>query len=70
MSVDQIVHVVVGLAVVASVLLTHFSSPAWGWVAGVLGLSLAQSGFTGSCPLRFMLRRLGFKDHDEPRAST
>lgn len=69
MSVDRIVHVVVGLAVVVSVLLTHYASPAWGWVAGLLGLSLAQSGFTGTCPLSFILRRLGFKDHDTSRAS-
>ena len=69
MSVDRIVHVVVGLAVVISVLLMHFFSPAWAWVAGALGLSLAQSGFTGTCPLSFTLRRLGFKDHDESRGS-
>ncbi len=64
MSVDRIVHVVVGLAVFFSVLLTHYSSPAWGWVAGFLGLSLAQSGFTKGCPLSFTLRKLGFKDED------
>lgn len=62
MLIDQIVHIVVGLAVVVSVLLMHFSSPAWGWVAGFLGLSLAQSGFTGICPLSFTLRKLGFKN--------
>lgn len=67
MSIDRIVHVVVGLAVVFSVLLMHFSSPAWAWVAGFLGLSLAQSGFTGTCPLSFTLRKLGFKDHDASR---
>lgn len=61
MLIDQIVHVVVGLAVVVGVLLMHFSSPAWGWVVGFLGLSLAQSGFTGICPLSFTLRKLGFK---------
>lgn len=69
MSVDRIVHVVVGLAVVLSVLLMHYASPAWGWVTGLLGLSLAQSGFTGTCPLSFALRRLGFKDLDPSRAS-
>ncbi|HUX62305.1 DUF2892 domain-containing protein [Sulfuricella sp.] len=62
MSVDQIVHIVVGLVVLSSVVLMHFSNPAWGWVAGIAGLSLAQSGFTGSCPLSFTLRKLGFKD--------
>ena len=62
MGVDQIVHVVVGLAVTISVLLIHSSNPAWGWVAGIAGLSLAQSGFTKACPLSLMLRKLGFKD--------
>lgn len=62
MSIDQIVHIVVGLAVLFSVVLMHFSGPAWGWVAGFLGLSLAQSGFTKVCPLSFALRQLGFKD--------
>ncbi|HMM47328.1 MAG TPA: DUF2892 domain-containing protein [Thiobacillaceae bacterium] len=69
MTIDQIVHVVVGLAVVVSVLLMHYASPAWGWVAGLLGLSLAQSGFTGACPLSFVLRRAGFKDRDAPPPS-
>lgn len=62
MTVDKVVRLVVGLAVAISVLLMHYHSPAWGWVAGIMGLSLAQSAFTNTCPLSFTLRRLGFSD--------
>lgn len=62
MTVDKVVRVVVGLAVVISVLLMHFQSQAWGWIAGIMGLSLAQSAFTNTCPLTFTLRKLGLKD--------
>jgi len=62
MTVDKIVRVVVGLVVTISVLLMHYLNPAWGWVAGIVGLSLAQSGFTNVCPLSFTLRKLGFKE--------
>lgn len=62
MTVDKVVRVVVGLAVTISVLLMHFQSQTWGWVAGIMGLSLAQSGFTNTCPLTFTLRKLGLKE--------
>lgn len=62
MTVDRIVRVVVGLVVTISVLLMQYSNPAWGWVAGIAGLSLTQSGFTNVCPLSFTLRKLGFKE--------
>ncbi|MDT3707783.1 MAG: DUF2892 domain-containing protein [Thiobacillus sp.] len=62
MTVDKIIRLVVGLGVAISVLLMHYHNPAWGWVAGIMGLSLAQSAFTNTCPLSFTLRKLGVSD--------
>ena len=62
MTIDKTVRLVVGLVVVLSVALMQVHNPAWGWVAIVAGLSLAQSAFTGTCPLSFMLRRLGMRE--------
>ena len=62
MNVDKTVRLVVGLVVTLSVLLMRLHDPAWGWVAGIAGLSLAQSAFTNTCPLSFALRRLGMRD--------
>ena len=62
MTIDKTVRLVAGLVVALSVLLMQLHSPAWGWVAIAVGLSLAQSAFTGTCPLSFALRRLGMRE--------
>lgn len=62
MTVDRIVHLVAGLMVLLSIALAHFSNPAWLWLAGFVGLNLAQSGVTGFCPLAFMLKKAGVSE--------
>ncbi len=63
MTVDRTVRLVVGLVVALSVLLMWIHSPAWGWVAVIAALSLAQSAFSGTCPLSFLLRKLGMREN-------
>jgi hypothetical protein len=62
MTVDRTVRLAVGLVITLSVLLMQVHSPAWGWVAVIAALSLAQSAFTGTCPLSFLLRKFGMRE--------
>jgi len=62
MTVDRIVHLVVGTVVLLSALLAHLSDPSWIWLTIAVGAVLAQSGITGFCPMSFMLRKAGVKD--------
>lgn len=62
MTVDRIVHGVAGLAVLTGLAGAHFLHPGWSWLAVFVGASLAQSAFTGFCPLTILLRRAGISD--------
>ena len=51
MSIDRVVLAFAGLMVLASLVLGHFVSPGWYWLAAFVGANLFQSAFTGLCPL-------------------
>ncbi len=59
MSIDRWVMMFAGTVVLLSLLLGHFVSPLWLWLAAFVGANLLQSAFTGFCPLAIILRRLG-----------
>ena len=61
MSIDRVVLAFAGLLVLVSLLLGHFVSPGWYWLAAFVGANLFQSAFTGLCPLAAILRRLGVR---------
>lgn len=48
---------IAGGVITLGVLLGAFVSPAWLWIPGVLGVTLLQSGFTGFCPVYYVLDR-------------
>lgn len=64
MTVDRIVHVVVGLMVLLGIALSHFVHPNWIILSAMVALSILQSGFTGTCPLSFVLKKAGVKQED------
>jgi hypothetical protein len=59
MNIDRWVMMFAGTVVLLSLLLAHFVSPLWLWLAAFVGANLLQSSFTGFCPLGMMLKRLG-----------
>lgn len=61
MSIDRIVLAFAGSMVLISLLLAHFVSLYWLWLAAFVGLNLLQSSFTGFCPLAAVLKRLGVR---------
>ena len=61
MSIDRIVMAFAGSVVLLSLLLAHFVSPNWLWLAAFVGANLLQSSFTGFCPLATVLKRFGIR---------
>ncbi len=59
MTIDRWVMRFAGCVVLVSLVLAHFVSLQWLWLAAFVGANLLQSSFTGFCPLAIVLKRLG-----------
>lgn len=59
MNIDRVVLGFAGSMVLISIVLAHFVSAYWLWLAVFVGANLLQSAFTGFCPLARILARLG-----------
>lgn len=59
MTLDRWIRLIAGTFVVASVVLSQVHSPAWLLFTAFVGVNLAQSAFTGFCPMERLLERLG-----------
>ena len=61
MSIDRIVLAFAGIMVLLSLVMAHYVSPLWLWLAAFVGLNLSQAAFTGFCPLAFFLKKAGVR---------
>lgn len=61
MSIDRVVMLFAGLAVLAGLGLAQLLSPWWLLLDAFVGLNLAQAAVTGFCPLALILKRLGVR---------
>jgi hypothetical protein len=55
------IDLIAGLFVFISVVLGYWVSPYFFLFTGFVGLNLAQSAFTGWCPMMAILRRVGYE---------
>ena len=67
MNVDNFINVFAGTFILLSLALGVQASPIfhsanWLWFTAFVGANLLQFGFTGFCPLGFMLKKLGVKE--------
>ena len=53
---------IAGALMTLGVALGHYVDPAWLLLPGILGVTLLQSGFTGFCPVYFILDRTCIDD--------
>jgi hypothetical protein len=60
-TVERGIRLVGGLFVVASLALGVWANPWWLAFTAFVGLNLAQSAFTGWCPMMSILKRLGLR---------
>ena len=59
MSVERALRSIAGAFVLATSLLGALHSPYWLIFTGFVGLNLLQSGFTGWCPMVWILEKAG-----------
>ena len=67
MTVNDLIHVFAGSFILLSLALgvqvsPVFHSAYWLWFTAFVGANLFQFGFTGVCPLGFILKKLGVKE--------
>jgi hypothetical protein len=61
MTLDRSVLAFAGFVVLLSLLLAHFFSPLWLWLAAFAGANMIQASLTGFCPAAMIFKRLGVK---------
>ncbi len=61
MNVEQMLRMIAGVVVMASVALGSLVDPRWYWFTAFVGLNLFQSAFTNWCPMMTILRKAGVK---------
>ena len=61
MNVEQMLRMIAGAIVTASVALGSFVDPRWYWFTAFVGANLFQSAFTHWCPMMTILRKAGVK---------
>jgi len=59
MTVEKIVRLFAGLMVLLGAALAHYVHPYWIALTILVGFNLVQSGFTNTCPLTIVLRKMG-----------
>ena len=62
MNIDRVVMAFAGLVVLAGTALGYFVHVYWLALPAFVGLNLAQSAFTGWCPLATMLKKAGVRE--------
>ena len=67
MTVEKLIRIIAGTFVLLSLALGAQAGPLFVnanflWFTAFVGANLFQSGFVGSCPMMFFLRKLGVKD--------
>ena len=67
MTVENVLRAVAGLFVLLSLALGIEASPLFVnvnflWFTAFVGANLLQSGFTGTCPMKWLLRKAGLRE--------
>ena len=61
MNVEQMLRMIAGAIVMATVALGSFVDPRWYWFTAFVGANLFQSAFTKWCTMMTILRKAGVK---------
>jgi len=59
MTINRLLHIIVGALILISLALAHYTSPKWLYFTVFVGVNLFQSGFTNWCLLATILKKLG-----------
>ncbi len=67
MTVERALRLTAGSFVGLSLLLGIYHSPYWFWFTGFVALNLFQSGFTDTCPAKWLYELIGLKSCERNR---
>jgi len=62
MGMHESLRLIAGAFILASVALGYFMHPAWFLFTAFVGANLAQSAFSRTCPMMWILRRAGIRE--------
>ena len=62
MVINDWIHVIAGIFILAGILLGTWDNSLWYFVAAFIGLNFQQYGFTKFCPMAVVLKRVGVKE--------
>jgi len=65
MTVERALFAFGGTMVMITSLLALFHSPYWTWFTLFIGFNCLQSSFTGFCPPRLLMKKMGMKTEQE-----
>jgi hypothetical protein len=61
MTIERNIRIFSGSFILLSLLLAHFHSRYWLWLAALVGVNLLQSAFTNFCPAGIILKKFGVR---------
>ncbi len=62
MKIDDYIHIIAGLFIILSLSLGTWIHHYWYFMTLFVGLNLFQYGFSGFCPMHFVLKKIGVKE--------
>jgi len=62
MGMNEMLRLIAGVFVLASVALGYFVHPVWFLFTAFVGANLVQSAFSRTCPMMWILRRAGIRE--------
>jgi hypothetical protein len=65
MSIERALFAFGGIMVMITSLLALFHHPYWSWVTLFIGFNCLQSSFTGFCPPKILMKKVGLKSEAE-----
>ena len=65
MSIERALFVLAGSMVIITALLSKYHHPLWIWFTVFIGLNMFQSAFTGFCPAKMIMQKMGLKSEAE-----
>ena len=65
MSIERVLFALGGGMVIITSLLALYHNPLWTWLTLFIGFNCLQSSYTGFCPPRLLMKKLGYKSEAE-----
>jgi len=62
---DDLLYIIDGSLIVISISLSYFHNRNWIYLAVIVAANMIQFGFTNWCPIKWLLKSLGFEEREK-----